>query len=103
MKPGNRRYTVEFHSSGQQRSYGPSVYRFTISVEWIAYRKRENNEPLTWEPNDLNEHLIVKAAQALGHGWLEEGDGDWASPRLTYQHKEGPGKWTFTVEEAFTD
>ena len=103
MKQGDRRYTIETHRSGQPRPYADTVHDFTLKIEWVPYKRLAEGEVLTWEPNDLVEELVVKYAKSIGFGWVEKGEGDWASPHLSSKTKVGPGEWRFVVTEAFTD
>lgn len=103
MKQGDRRYTVHWHQAGQARPYAPLIHDFTLKIEWIAYKKRETGEALEWEPNDLSDYLVDKAAKAVGYSWVEKGQGDWASPFLTSRTKVGPGQWRFVIREECTD
>jgi hypothetical protein len=103
MKQGDRRYTVTMNRAGQERPYGDTIHDFTLSVEWIPYKKRAEGEEMKWEPNDLNETLIFQVAKAAGFSWVEKGEGDWTSPHLKSKSKEGPGVWRFIVTETYTD
>lgn len=95
-RSGTRRYSVEFCAAGQPRPYADTIYEFDLRVEWIPY----GGQP-RWEPNDLNDDLIVKAARAIGHDWKDKPD--WHEATLKSKTKIGPGHWRFKVTLAYTD
>lgn len=102
MKSGDRRYTVEWITCGQPRPYADTIRHFIISVEWLPYVKP--GETSDWEPNDLAESLIDKAAKALGSNFYikDSKESNWASPILNSKTKLSPGRWEYRIEEAFT-
>lgn len=103
MKPGDRRYTVNMIRAGQEKPYADTIHEFTLKIEWVPYKKREQHEPMEWEPNDLHDQLVDRAAKTIGYNWVEKNEGDWASPHLTHRSKIGPGEWRFIITEIFTD
>ncbi len=104
MKNGDRRYTIHWNQSGQIRRYGPTIRDFTIQVDWISYKKREPNEALEWEPNDLAESLIDASAKTLGSNFkTSEENPEWHMPKLKSKSKLGPGQWRYVIEEEYTD
>lgn len=99
MKPGDTKITCEWEHAGQQRAYGPSVYSFTLKVEWIPYAKPEEG----WKPSEFLESVIKQYGQSY-HKFYERSDKiEWHQPVLKEFHKINPGQWYFQIEEAYTD
>lgn len=105
MKQGDRRYTIEWIQAGQPRPYADTIHEFYLIIEWVPYKKREPDEALKWEPNDMNDSIVDKTAKAIGYHWVEKGspNDNWAAPHLASRSKVGPGKWKFKITETFTD
>lgn len=85
---------VECLAAGQPRAYADSVYTHKVTFT----RRPPNGEV---EPRDIDEKL-VEAYCRLIEPWVDEGEGNWASPELKYLRKEKPGVWKFCVTRAYT-
>lgn len=103
MKPGDRRYTIHWHQSGQVRPYGPTIHDFTIQAEWIPYKNRNPEEDMAWEPNDLLESLFDSAAKGIGvNFYTKQEKPDWHLPKLKSKSKVGIGQWRYQIESEYT-
>ena len=96
-RPGTMRMTVETLAAGQPRAYADTRYHYRVTFEWVPWLGSTEFEPCTWHENIVTHYL--RAIQ----GWKNEGEGDWASPRLKFLKNPEPGVWEFMVVEAFTD
>ena len=98
MKPGDRRYTIEWLTSGQQRPYGNEIYKFYIKHEWIPYGKSE------LEFQDLDSAVINPIAIALsGKDWTKFSSENWHRPKLIKLEHLISGVWFYHIECEYTD
>lgn len=93
------RIEIEWLRSGQPRAYADTVREVLIrcSSTWDSTTGERDG---TWEPQEEHVKAIVKM---LVCKYAEEGEGNWASPRLKTFKKEGRGVWRVLVVEPYTD
>lgn len=102
MKSGDWKMTVEHLQGGQTDNYKPTVDRLRVYFAWLPYKAlKDTGATKFWEPLEWGETLVRPYLKVI-QPWCEEGEGDWASPRLKEMKKVGPGTWEFTVEAPYT-
>lgn len=103
--PGDQRIHIKWLQHGQAGAYQDTMRIAQFFFEWIPYALEPGTKKAKteFEPYDTDsQELILQWAGGWLH-WTPEGEGDWASPRLDYCKKVGPGRWEIAVREAFTD
>jgi hypothetical protein len=100
MNSGDFKMTVELLESGQSDNYQPTAHEYRVYFHWIPFNAKLTKVWEPWPAADRRE-LVLPYLRAV-HGWVEEGDGDWASERLKKLQKVGPGTWQFRVEQPYT-
>lgn len=98
------RYTIETLASGQPRPYADSIYRHRITYEWqgpFSLKGEAKDAPFIL-CEKMNEQIVRRDCKHFS-GWMEEGEGDWASTRLVYLKQVSPGVWEWETRAAYTD
>lgn len=99
-KSGDRRYTIYWHQCGQIRPYGPSIYDFTLVIEWVAYGKESEG----FVPSPLSETLVDQIAKAAGRNFFTPSEKpNWNLPKLISRENPSTGVWRYKIEEEYTD
>ena len=92
------RVTVSWKQYGQERAYGDSYYRATLTVEQLVDGK--------WEPSRWAD---VKHLSKAVRNWAHEGSpygkpmGECFAPHLTKFEKKGEGVYEVEITEMSTD
>lgn len=100
-------YRIETLASGQPRAYANTVHVGELSVTREGVLT--NGEVLPWW---VDRTEAEKLFRLLFRGWDNEGEGDWASPRLVSLVPVGEAlahaperntRWRITIRSAYLD
>lgn len=93
---------IETIRSGQPRAYADHERVYTVKIEHELLYGPNKGQRVPWDyatPEEFQQSQFAK----LGGGWVDEGEGDWASTRLVRITKLEPGKFQVHTRAAFTD
>ncbi len=91
--------TCDTIRAGQVRDYGPTQHEAVLTMLHVSILRKADG----LVPWDAPEYIVKQYVRTFVGNYQDEGEGDWASPRLKSLVKEGPGVWRAVVESAYTD
>lgn len=96
------RVSWDILASGQPRAYADSRTIAKVTFEYLVSYGPEKGQ---WKPafDNLEEEKVRAILRALPCGFTDKEPEHWASSRLNYLRKKGPGVWQFQVDSPYTD
>lgn len=99
------RYRVDYLAAGQPRAYADTIHHVRLTIDhFFAWLGNPDDPRSEWKPNDTwTEEEVRKLLPHLRCGFPEKPPANWASKRLDWIKKTGPGVWEFHTTSPYTD